>query len=336
MQHRVAAAVAVAALLAATLASAQKPPLVSDLTDAEIQQHRARLREDPHMALYVLMTKVDYTTEQQARDAVTDVHSGRTSLMQAVQDANAQDREERKEEGRHGEMGIITIDEVDPRIAEIAFDVRLPMADEHSANLLGPVCTAPSTCSVFVVFQRYREGFFSDAWFELQQFCVSIDMDFKEMLQSLDDDDWMRLVAFQAWPGVDVPTLKVKLADVRKDVKKIGSVRDPSAMPMTNRGKPVDKEKFERELEARIAFFDKLPRALLDAKPELYAMDIAEIIAKGYADGTDAAGGDVAPKPDAAAEAAADPPLPPVDVEEPTTFDAGEAPQAEDDGHDEF
>jgi hypothetical protein len=241
-----------------------------------------------HRAKYAVMSQLVFSTLKEAKTALADIRYKYKTFKDIADELNRR-AAVYKEPGKSGEMGLVSYEQVVPEVAKVAFDVRVPLTKSEK-DIHGPVCAAEGHCYLFTVFFRYRKDFFSDAWYEAEAYSKKRGTNFMELLEGATSDAAKHL-AFMIWPDEGVTMKKVKLAMLQADMKKVGK-RDYSAEPEVetkeDRVRKHEKPDMTRHndlMERKKALYKKIPAETFAAHPEIYGMDIEDIIAAGYVPG---------------------------------------------------
>ena len=236
-----------------------------------------------HLAYYITMSKITFLTKGEASKALDEIVSGRRTFLDIARDvsvANAQNGRQAPE-FQNGDLGLITYDLLEEELAEVAFDIRFPIT-KSSSDIIGPVCTASGRCSLMAVFARYRRGFFSQAWWEAEEYCRNNDVKLSELVQRLDSDE-SRLIAAVIWPHDIVAFRKLKLQQLRSDIRKLNQI-DPSTVldsAASNGGKDLTAHR--ALMRRRELLFARLSPQVMSEHGEIYAMSFGQIVRHGLA-----------------------------------------------------
>jgi hypothetical protein len=302
MSNAIATMAVLCALVCCTTTYAAAPPESS----AAI---RERLQFNGHLAKYALMAVLEFSSEQEALRVKEALERGRLGLHDAMQKQAESRGKARavittKNPGLGGRSdadhdssatsmgagedlsadGLMTVDDVHPAVAEAAFDVRNPTAGAGSPNPIGPVRIGPGTHALAIVFMRYRRGFFSDEWFEVEAFAKENGLPFKDLLRDLEDVEASKYLVFQIWPNDDIAVKRLKLATVKANLARVGTYPDPSALPQAANVEPPH-EDVDEMLSQRRSFFAHVPDWVKEEHPEVFGMDLDDIVAAGLGPG---------------------------------------------------
>lgn len=238
-------------------------------------------RFNGHLAHYVTMSKITFSNFKTANAALNDIRAGRRTFLEVSKEVSIENARSgnSQPELQNGDLGLITYDLIEEELAEVAFDIRNPIATS-SHDILGPVCS-PSGCSLMAVFSRYRKSFFSSAWWEANQYCVDHGMKFSELLQNLNTDD-MSIVASVIWPHEHVVYKKMKLRQLKADARSLNKI-DPSTVlaPPQFAGKK-DLAAHEKLMARRGRVFATIPTHVFETHPEIYAMSFEQMMRHGF------------------------------------------------------
>jgi hypothetical protein len=239
------------------------------------------LQADAHMARYVLMAKVEFPTRDLALHVREEIERGDANFMEVVQQQQQDGERGGHDTSANGQTGLLTIDRLPVAVAEIAFDVRLPTSSEHAANLHGPICTSTG-CVIFTVFQRYRRSFFSDAWYDVEEFARNSggEQSFEDLLSQIEKEDSALDVVFMVWPEEHRAFKRLKLQQVRIDLKRIGQA-DPTTQPMPLPPK-ADMVAHDALMQKRKVIFATIKPTVIEEHPEIYAMSLEQIAEQGW------------------------------------------------------
>lgn len=288
--------------------------------DPERAAAAARLESNGHLADYALLAVLEYSSESAALKARDAILGGRLGLVDAMQqqavdhgaaqtakrrlrprgDGGRADADHDPEgAGQDGDEfsadGLMRIADVDPRIAEVAFDVRNPTVSEESPSPHGPVKLGHETYALVVVFNRYRHSFFSDDFHDVEAFAAREGIPLKQVLRDVDHPEMFRYMSSSIWPHDDIAVRRLKINAVRQDIKRIGNAEDPSVV-MAEAPRRPERSDLQRVIQERREFFDRVPDWVKEQHPEVYAMDLEDVVAAGWGPGATEA-----PSPDDAA-----------------------------------
>lgn len=236
-----------------------------------------------HLAYYITMSKITFLSKREASNALDEIISGRRTFLDIARDvsvANAQN-DRQAPEYQNGDLGLITYDLIEEELAEVAFDIRFPIT-KSSKDIIGPVCSASGRCSLMAVFARYRRSFFSQAWWEAEEYCRNNDAKFSELVQRLDSDE-ARMIAAVIWPNEHIASRKLKLKQLRSDIRKLNQV-DPSTVlesAASTGGK--DLAAHHALMRRRELLFSRLSPQVMSEHSEIYAMSFGQIVQRGLA-----------------------------------------------------
>lgn len=257
----------------------------SDVSDPEVVDTTERPVHDErfngHLAYYVTLSKITFATLREATNALHDIREGTKSFLEFAKDLSIDNAKHGRQNSalQNGDLGLLTYDLLDEELAEVAFDIRNPIA-KSAQDLLGPVCSR-NGCSILAVFSRYRRSFFSDAWWEAEQYARDHDISFAELLQQLGTDD-ITHVAAAVWPHEHIVFKKLKVRQLKADVKRLNEV-DPSTVldsPVI-RGKK-DLTAHKALMKRREKIFENVDATVKEEHGEIYAMSIPQMIQHGF------------------------------------------------------
>ena len=234
-------------------------------------------QEAAHRAHYVILSRLSYSSWESAQHTLEEIVSGRTTFLIAAQRQVMSTQLKTSPHTYSGELGLVTYEDLEPEVAEIAFDIRNPLATSPH-DIQGPVCS-PSGCHLVAVFSRFRRSFFSAAWWEAETFSKEKDLKFSQLLQQMEGDE-ARLLAGAIWPDEHVAFKRIKIQELRNDVRRLAQVDPSTVMPL--RPKNCDLTKHKLVMEKRNAFFRLVPLTVIEQHPEIFAMPIDDIIATGW------------------------------------------------------
>lgn len=232
-----------------------------------------------HLAHYCLASVLRFPNMEVYRDKVADMNAGRKNFREVAEELNHFYMMKGETKQSSGEVGLITFNEVATPLAKLLFDIRNPEASEKAMNMLGPVQT-DSGVLVGMAFKRYRKQFFSDAWWDLEQFARGSNMITSELLQLIENHDRLWQVSFMIWPQEHVSFKRLKIRQVKSDFKKIGGDDPSTQMPAPR--KKMHPLLHKARIDERIDFFKKVDPKIIEAHPEIYAMSYEEIRAHGW------------------------------------------------------
>lgn len=239
-------------------------------------------RFNGHLAHYITLSKLTFSNLRLAKAALHDIRSGTRTFLDFAKDLSIDNARTGRQNPalQNGDLGLVTYELLEEELAEVAFDIRYPIS-KSSDDILGPICS-PSGCSLMAVFSRFRRGFFSDAWWEAEQYCRDHDMQFSELLQRLGTDS-MSLVASVIWPHEHVVFKKLKLRQLKSDLKRLNEV-DPSTVMNSPKVAPArsDLSAHNKLMKRRERIFAEMDQKVLGEHSEIYAMSIAQMVKHGY------------------------------------------------------
>ena len=249
--------------------------------DDELSQRQYIDRLDGHLAHYVTMSKVTLGDMPKAMAALDDIKAGRRNFMNIANEESVSNAKAGRQSAalQNGDLGLITYDLIEEELAEVAFDIRQPLA--KSANdLIGPICSK-SGCSLIAVFSRYRKSFFSQAWFEAEQFCLDNDMQLSDLVSRLNTDE-MVMVASVVWPDEHVTFRKIKIRQLKGDLRKLNQVDPSTVFKPEHLGGKRDMTEHNKMMKHREAIFRYAGQEVMAAHPEIYAMSLPQMKASGF------------------------------------------------------
>ena len=240
--------------------------------------------DEAHRAEYAIMAQIHFHRIDEARDALADIRYGYKSFSQIAEERNQRSALS-KEMAVSGEMGLVKYKEVDPVIADIAFDVRRPIT-KSAEDIQGPVC-GKKGCYLFSVFHRYRRGFFSREWYEAEEYAESHGTTLGQLLEGMSQADSVKQLAFSIWPDEHISQKKIKIEQLKSDMNRVGK-RDFSAEPPEEdkatryKRQNPDLSKHEALMAKRKKLFEVIPAETIAEHPEIYGMSIDQIIEEGW------------------------------------------------------
>jgi hypothetical protein len=250
--------------------------------DAEVERSFVD-RLDGHLAHYITMSKITFSDLQRATAALEDIVSGRRNFMNVANEEAVNNARGGRQNAalQNGDLGLITYDLLEEELAQVAFDIRQPLA-KGAGDILGPVCTR-SGCSLMAVFSRFRKSFFSQAWFEAENYCKDNDLTMSDIISRLNTDE-MSMVASVVWPDEHVTFRKIKIRELKGDLKKLNEVDPSTVFKPEHQWHPARRDLTEhnRLMTQREAIFREAGQAVMEAHPEIYAMSIPQMMASGF------------------------------------------------------
>lgn len=255
-----------------------------DVVDPDAPIERRFLdRLDGHLAHYITMSKITFADLQRATAALDDIVTGRRNFMNVANEEAVNNARGGRQNAalQNGDLGLVTYDLLEEELAQVAFDIRQPLT-KGAGDILGPVCSS-SGCSIMAVFSRFRRSFFSKAWFEAEQYCQDNDLTMSDIISRINTDE-MSMVASVVWPDEHVTFRKIKLRELKGDLKKLNEL-DPSTVfkpEHQSQGSKRDMTEHNRLMAERETIFRVAGPAVMAAHPELYAMSVAQMKASGY------------------------------------------------------
>jgi hypothetical protein len=255
------------------------------------------VRANGHLARYIMATMISFPNVEEATFSAAELAAGRMTFMQLLQ-AHSNPQQQQGGGGgggisndaaaaSQGNMAFIRIDQIDAAIARVAFDIRLPTATPESANLIGPVCIYPlltsgkrstiQECVLIAVMQRYRHGFFSDAFYEIEAFIVEEGLPLSRLIEVFNKGgDFVRMLSYAVWPDDDVNMKKTKIAQVRADLARIGT-EDFSSKPTLVPRSRGDTTLHTTLLDKRAQILNRIDPKVIEAHPEIYGMSLEQM-----------------------------------------------------------
>jgi hypothetical protein len=260
-------------------------PPADDLIQGEPYHHLRPPHDERfngHLAHYITLSKLTFGNLRLAQGALHDIRAGTRTFLDFAKDLSIENAKSGRSNPalQNGDLGLVTYDLLEEELSEVAFDIRNPLTKDAD-GILGPVCT-PSGCSLMAVFSRFRKSFFSDAWWEADQYCRDHDVQFSELLQRLGTDS-MSLVASVIWPQEHVVFKKLKLRQLKSDLSRLNDV-DPSTVINTPQVAPSrgDMGGHQKLMKRREHIFAKMEKEVLENHTEIYAMSIEQIVKRGF------------------------------------------------------
>jgi hypothetical protein len=274
-----------AAVLATVLVSSSNLTPAHDFIQGEDYEHVRPPHDERfngHLAHYITLSKLTFSNLRLAKAALHDIRNGARTFLDFAKDLSIDNAKTGRQNPalQNGDLGLVTYELLEEELAEVAFDIRYPIS-KSSNDIIGPVCSA-SGCSLMAVFSRFRRGFFSEAWWEAEQYCRDHDMQFSELLQRLGTDS-MSLVASVIWPHEHVVFKKLKLRQLKSDLKRLNEV-DPSTVMQSPNVAPArsDLTSHNKLMKRRELIFAQMDPVVLGDHSEIYAMSIVQMVKHGY------------------------------------------------------
>lgn len=236
--------------------------------------------EEAHRALYVAISVLRFRDHGAASTGLADIRKGYKTWLGIAKELN-QDAVMSGREMDSRDMGLTTYDQLEPEVALLAFDVREPVA-KSASDIVGPICTKRG-CTLFSVFSRYRRTFFSNAWFEFERWCLDNNEPFMNTLDHLSKQEAAQSLAFVVWPHEHISIKKLKLAQLKADMVKIGTLDPTTVMP--ERPAKTNPRAFKAMMDEREELLARVPKAVFDEHPEIYAMSMDQIVDAGWVPG---------------------------------------------------
>lgn len=271
--------------LSATVVSSHSTPPPTDFVQDEDYEHVRPPHDERfngHLAHYITLSKLTFSNLRYAKAALHDIHSGTRTFLDFAKDLSIGNAKAGRQNPalQNGDLGLVTYDLLEEELAEVAFDIRYPIS-KSSKDIIGPICSA-SGCSLMAVFSRFRRGFFSDAWWEAEQYCKDHDMQFSELLQRLGTDS-MSLVASVIWPHEHVVFKKLKLRQLKSDLKRLNEVDPSTVFHSPNVPAPrSDLSSHNKLMRRREELFASIDAQVLADHSEIFAMSIAQMVKHGF------------------------------------------------------
>lgn len=271
--------VVIAVLVIAASASPAPPP--HDVIEGEDYEHVRPPHDERfngHLAHYITLSKLTFSNLRMAKAALYDITSGTRTFLDYAKELSI----DNAKTGRHnpalqnGDLGLLTYELLEEELAEVAFDIRNPLT-KSAGDILGPICS-PSGCSLMAVFSRFRKSFFSDAWWEADQYCREHDIQFSELLQRLGTDS-MSMVASVIWPDEHVVFKKLKLRQLKSDLGRLNEV-DPSTVLNSPFVAPSNRDmgSHHKLMKRRERIFATMDQQTLGEHTEIYAMSVEQMV----------------------------------------------------------
>lgn len=234
--------------------------------------------EHPHLADYIVLYRKDFSTREAAEAEKTQLQSRGHVLSDR--------RHSREHVKLHGPKGTpwkhLVAHWQMHGSALTLFDLSTP------TNVLqGPFCSHvayghESDCFLANVTYRYRRAWFSSAWRELESRFRSTGHTVVQVLLQDGGLDSLRNRLLEFWPDEHRNMRKAKFREIQNDLHHIGHIKDPSCEPAKG-GHPVLSERLVLRKSQRKQFFARLSQEIIDQHPEVYTMEIDEILARGWA-----------------------------------------------------
>ena len=244
-----------------------------------------------HRAEYVILAQIVFSSRREAENGLGDIKL-RQKGFEGISEEQNRRAAVHGRDAKSGETGLIRYHDLEPEVANIAFDVRVPLT-QAAEDIKGPICIAKTNeCIIFSVFNRYSRDFFSRTWYEVEEFAARQKRKFNDILDDMSSPDTARYLSFQIWPDEHVTHLKVKLEQLRSDIASVGK-RDYAAEPIEesaqvrySRRNP-DMTAHDQMMKDRAEILKGVDASTIEEHPEIYGMDVEDILKTDWV--TDAA-----------------------------------------------